>query len=94
MMKRALALFGIFAIAVVMLYLSRFWIFSFWGRDGLFGIEELRPNGGLLRRWLRGTPFARFELLIWAVGVFIALTWLQKVVDLFKRDDAAEEDPH
>jgi len=44
MMKRALALFGIFAIAVVMLYLSRFWIFSFWGRDGLFGIEELRPN--------------------------------------------------
>ncbi len=64
--------------AVIMLYLSRFWTFDFWGREGLFEIKELRSKGGLLAQWLRGTQFAPFELLIWLGGVFFILTWLEK----------------
>jgi len=80
-MKRILLLLIIFVLGTVMLYLSRFWIFDLWPRSGLFGIAELRPGGGLLGRWLRGTPFAPFELLIWATGVFVILTWVQKFYD-------------
>ena len=80
-MKRVFWLLLITAIAVVMLYLSRFWFLDLWGREGLFGIEELRRGGGLLGRWLRGTVAAPFELIIWAVGVFSALTYLQKFYD-------------
>ena len=65
-----------------LLYISRFWVFRLWGRDGLFGVAELRPQGGLLARWLRGTDFAQFELVIWAVVCFLALTILQKIYDL------------
>lgn len=67
---------------VAMLYISRFWSFRLWGREGLFGIEELRPQGGLLARWLRGTEFAEFELVIWVVMLFLVLTVLQKLYDL------------
>lgn len=80
-MKRVFWLLVITAIAIVMLYLSRFWFLDLWGREGLFGIAELRRGGGLLARWLRGTVAAPFELLIWVVGVFIALTYLQKFYD-------------
>lgn len=69
----------------ILYYVSRFWSFRLWGRDGLFGIEELRPQGGLVGRWLRGTDFAPFELLIWAVGAFLLLTALQKLFDLFNK---------
>ena len=68
-------------LAAIFFYLSRFWFFSLWDRAGLFGIEDLRPQGGLLARWLRGTSFAPFELLIWAVGGFLILTWAQKLYD-------------
>jgi len=71
--------------AAVMLYLSRFWVFDLWGRGGLFDIKELRPQGGLLARWLRGTPFAPFELLIWIGGVFAILTWLEKAYGLLSK---------
>ena len=81
-MKRPLLLILMLAVALVFFYLSRFWFLDLWGREGLFGWQELRPGGGLLARWLRGTPFAPFELLIWAVGVFLILTYLQKFVDL------------
>ncbi len=78
-MTRRIIWMSITAIAaLVLFYLSRFWIFSFWSREGLFGVSELRPQGGLLARWLRGTDFAPFELLIWVVGFFVILTWLEK----------------
>ena len=67
------------AVGVSRLYISRFWVFQLWGREGLFGIEALRPQGGLLARWLRGTDFAELELVIWAVGSFLILTLLQKL---------------
>ncbi len=80
-MKRVFLLVFVGLLGLIMLYLSRFWVFDLWSRPGLFGWAELRPNGGLLARWLRGTPFAPFELLIWAAGVFMILTYLQKIVD-------------
>ncbi|MEL7259687.1 MAG: hypothetical protein AAFN80_17970 [Pseudomonadota bacterium] len=74
---------AIAAIAGVgLLYISRFWVFQLWGREGLFGIEALRPQGGLLAQWLGGTDFADFELVIWVVLSFLTLTLLQKLYDL------------
>ncbi|MEL7166481.1 MAG: hypothetical protein AAGL96_13510 [Pseudomonadota bacterium] len=66
----------------VLFYVSRFWTFRLWPRDGLFGIDALRPQGKLTGQWLRGTDFAPFELLIWGIGAFIALSILQKLYDL------------
>lgn len=74
-------------VGAVMLYLSPYWIFDLWGREGLFGFAELRPGGDLLNRWLRGTPFAPFAVLIWAVGVFLILTWTERFVGLFRQAD-------
>ena len=80
-MKRLLWLVVVAAVGLILLYLSRFWIWSLWPRSGLFGLSELRPQGGLLATWLRGTDFAPFELLVWAIGVFLILTFLQKLYD-------------
>ena len=84
-MKRIFLLSLIAIVGIVMLYLSRFWFLDLWPRQGLFGIRDLRPGGGLLDRWLRGTDFRPFELLIWACAVFLILTWLQKLVDFIFR---------
>ncbi|MEL6640942.1 MAG: hypothetical protein AAFP98_06460 [Pseudomonadota bacterium] len=90
-MKRAFLLILMVLIGTIMLYLSRFWFLDLRPRTGLFGWEELRPGGDLIRRWLSGTPFAPFELLIWAVGVFLVLTWLQKLIDfIFRPSDVAD----
>lgn len=81
-MKRIFWLIFTAALGAILLYLSRFWTFSLWPRGGLFGIEALRPQGDLVDQWLRGTDFAPFELMIWALGAFLVLTWLQKLYDL------------
>lgn len=91
-MKRAFLLFLMLLVGAVMLYLSRFWFLDLWPRTGLFGWQGLRPDGGLLGRWLRGTPLAPFELLIWITGVFLALTYLQKLVDRLSKP--APQDDH
>lgn len=91
-MRRIVLLIAMAVLGTVMLYLSRFWVFNLWPRSGLFGIEELRPTGGLLAVWLRGTPFAPFELLIWASGVFLTLTYLQKFVDFILPAPAPQDD--
>ncbi|WP_224815161.1 hypothetical protein [Hasllibacter sp. MH4015] len=82
MIRRVLFLALTALVALVFFYISRFWNFRWWDRDGLFGIEALRPQGGLLARWLRGTDAAPFELLIWVVALFLSLTLLQKIFDL------------
>ncbi len=92
-MKRPFLLILMLIVGIIFLYLSRFWLFDLWGREGLFGWQELRPGGGLLGRWLRGTPFAPFELLIWATGVFLILTYLQKIID-FLTTTPPEDDPN
>lgn len=80
-MKRILWLIIMAVVAAILFYLSRFWYLSLWPRGGLFGVEALRPQGGLVGQWVRGTDFAPFELLIWAVGAFLVLTVLQKLYD-------------
>lgn len=91
-MKRIILLILAALTGAILLYLSRFWIFDLWPRSGLFGVEDLRPQGGLLARWLRGTSFAPFELLIWATGGFLILTFIQNIVDRLTK--APEEDDH
>ncbi|WP_147106417.1 hypothetical protein [Tateyamaria sp. syn59] len=81
-MKRIFWLSVATLTAAILFYVSRFWDFRLWSRDGLFGVEALRPQGDLVARWLRGTDLAPFELLIWAVGAFLVLTLLQKLYDL------------
>lgn len=81
MKRRIITMVLVAVLAIILFYLSRFWFLSLWPRTGLFGIEELRPQGGLLRRWFQGTGAAPFELLIWAVGCFLVLTGAQKIYD-------------
>ncbi len=81
MIRRIVLLLVTAAIGVVFYYISRFWDFRLWDREGLLGVEALRPQGGLLARWLRGTDFAPFELMIWVAAVFLALTLLQWLFD-------------
>jgi hypothetical protein len=85
-MKRILPLAVVTFVAVILVYISRFWFLQLWSGPGLFGWRELPPQGGLLGRWLRGTDFAPFELLIWAGLCFLALTFLQKLFGRFKQD--------
>jgi len=93
-MKRVLMLLLVAIVGIILFYLSRFWFLNLWPRDGLFGLEELRPRGGLVGQWLRGTKFAPFELLIWITGVFLLLTYLQKFIDFLLPEKTLEEDEH
>ena len=81
-MKRVIWLVVAGLAFAVLFYVSRFWEFRWWGRDGLFGWDALRPQGDLVSQWVRGTDLAPFELLLWGVGAFLVLTVLQKVYDL------------
>lgn len=76
---RILGLVLVVAVAAALFYASRFWDFRLWERPGLFGSEALPPEGRLLGRWLRGTPFGVYELLIWAVAAFLILTALERL---------------
>ncbi|SLN10386.1 hypothetical protein ROJ8625_00208 [Roseivivax jejudonensis] len=60
-------------------YVSRFWTLRLWS-GGLFGIEALPAQGGLTARWLRGTPLAPYELIIWLVGGVLMLTVLEALI--------------
>lgn len=92
MIRRILLMAITASLGLVAYYLSRFWDFRFWDREGLFGVEALRPQGGLLARWLRGSDFAPFELMIWVAGVFVALTLLQWIFDrLSPNKDSSHE---
>ncbi|MEL7098697.1 MAG: hypothetical protein AAGM84_07705 [Pseudomonadota bacterium] len=64
-------------IAAALLYASPYWPVQLWGRPGLFGLSSLPPGGDLVGRWLRGTPLAPFDLMVWAVGSFALLSTLQ-----------------
>ncbi|MEM9321122.1 MAG: hypothetical protein AAGA70_19270 [Pseudomonadota bacterium] len=84
-MMRVVGLAAAAFLFVVLFYSSRFWPFQWWGRDGLLGIEALPPRGNVLRGWLRGTDVAPFDLLLWAVGAILLLSFVQAVVSFFNR---------
>ncbi len=83
-MRKLLSLIIVAFAGFVLLYISRFWLFSLWERPGLFDLKSLPPQGGLLRSWLRGTDLVPFELMIWAIGGFLVLTGLEKIFDYLK----------
>ncbi|WP_187428885.1 hypothetical protein ROLI_016590 [Roseobacter fucihabitans] len=91
MMRRIVMLASVALLVAVLFYLSRFWFLALWPRAGLFGIEALRPQGGLLAVWLRGTVAAPFELLVWAVGSFAVLTFGQKLHDRMTSPDQTQD---
>lgn len=66
----ALSLAILTGMAVV--YASRFWVLPLWS-GGLFGIDALPAEGGIVWRWLQGTPLAPAELIIWLAGGFLLL---------------------
>ena len=78
-MRRWLSLLLVACVTLVLFYVSRFWTFQLWANEGLFGIPMLRPQGGLLARWLQGTPLAAYELLVWVIGSLLILSGLQKL---------------
>ncbi len=84
-MKKAIILSIVAAVGFVLLYISRFWLFTLWDRPGLFDLKQIPPQGGLLGRWLRGTDFAPFELMIWVIVGFLILTNLEKLFGLFNK---------
>ncbi|MFK7879618.1 hypothetical protein [Roseobacter sp.] len=93
MTRRLIMILVVALLAAIFFYLSRFWYLSLWPRPGLFGWEALRPQGGLVGQWVRGTNAAPFELLIWALGCFGILTIAQKLYDFFTSARDAGE-PH
>lgn len=72
-------------LGAVLFYVSRFWIFDLWPREGLFGIAALRPGGNLVQGWLGGTRLWPFDLVIWAVVAFLLLSLAQRIADRLTR---------
>ncbi len=85
-MRLALQLFIVVFAAAILLYLSRFWPFEWWDRKHALAELGLRPGGNLLRFWLRGTPFASFDVLIWILISFPVLSVVEKFCQKLKAD--------
>ncbi|MEM8629658.1 MAG: hypothetical protein AAGF74_00345 [Pseudomonadota bacterium] len=90
MIRRIISLLIVALVALALFYISRFWDFRLWGREGLLGIQALRPQGGLLAQWLRGTPFAPYELVIWTAGSVLVLTGLERLFHLIPSSPSPE----
>ena len=86
LVTRILGLLLAVGLLVILAYLSRYWDFRWWSRDGLAGVEALRPQGDLVRRWLRGTPFSPFDVVLWGVGGFLLLSLAQSAWRRISRD--------
>ena len=66
------------AATLFFVYVSRFWIWKApWGNDGAFGLKLFSPYGDALRRWLGGTWFRDFDLVIWGCAAILLLSILQ-----------------
>lgn len=85
-MRAAATIIIVVCVTVILFYVSRFWPFDFWARQSWLAQIGLRPQGGLLQVWLRGTPFAPFELIIWGATSFLILSWTEKLVGRIHRD--------
>jgi hypothetical protein len=78
-LTRILGLFLVVLLLALLVYLSRYWTFRWWDSGGLAGIEALRPQGDLVRRWLRGTPFSTYDIVAWGVGGLLLLSVIQSL---------------
>ena len=86
-MRLILQLLIVLAVATVLLYISRFWPFEFWGRKHPLAEFGLRPDGNMLRVWLRGTPVASFDLFIWILISFPILSVTEKLCQLLRPNE-------
>lgn len=67
-------------LTLILLYLSRFWIWvGPWSQEGLFGLKIISPYGNLVNAWLQGTWWQSFDIIIWASGAFFLLTVLHRL---------------
>lgn len=80
MIGRVFGIAGVAFLVALVFYASRYWPFRWWDRPGLFGLEALPPQGGLVRGWVRGTDFATFDIVLWAIGAFLLLSLVQAIV--------------
>ena len=78
-MIRAIGVLVAVLLATIAWYASPWWPFRWWDREGLFGIETLRPQGDIAASLTRGTPLAPHELILWGIGVVLVLTFTQKI---------------
>lgn len=76
-MRRTLGVGLAVLLALVLFYVSPFWPFRLWSRDGLLGIDRLRPQGDVVGIELRGTELSVFDLMIWAILGFLLLSAVQ-----------------
>jgi hypothetical protein len=84
MAARLLGIVGALLLAALIAYASRYWVFDLWPREGLFGIQGLPPQGDLVRRFLGGTVWSPFDIVIWGIAAFLFLSLIQAVADRFK----------
>lgn len=83
-MRLILQILIVLIAATVLLYISRFWPFEWWERKSFLAESGLRPDGNMLRIWLRGTPVASFDLVIWILICFPVLSVVEKICQLFR----------
>ncbi len=86
MIRNVLAPILAVAALAVIFYASRYWFLRLWD-DPLFDIAILRPQGGIIGRWLRGTDFAAFDLILWAIAAILLLSVLQWLIDRLPPSD-------
>ncbi|MGF1621074.1 MAG: hypothetical protein ACFCUR_10715 [Rhodomicrobiaceae bacterium] len=84
MITRIAGLLTAFLLAAFIAYASRYWIFDLWGREGLFGVSWLPPQGGLIRSWTGGTMWSPFDIILWGIAAFLLLTFVQAIRDRIK----------
>jgi hypothetical protein len=73
-------------LTLVLLYLSRFWIWvGPWSQEGLFGLKIVSQSGNLVNFWLQGTWWESFDIIIWGCGAFLLLTVLQRLAHWFAK---------
>lgn len=87
MARRILGLALALILLTALAYLSRFWVFDWWGREGLGGLPALRPGGDLWRRWMNDLGLGPYDVILWAVGVFALLSVVQSIWDRVSRKD-------
>lgn len=85
-MRRGLGLLFATAILAALAYVSRFWVFSWWGREGLFGVERLSSGGDLWRSWMADAGLGPYDVMLWAVACFVLLSAAQRLWSRIFRD--------
>ncbi|MEM7489500.1 MAG: hypothetical protein AAF390_10290 [Pseudomonadota bacterium] len=78
MIRRGIGLMVAALAFAVLFYASRYWPLRLWERGEMFGLP---PQGGLVGQWVRGTPLAPFELILWGIGSILVLTGLRKLLE-------------